>query len=132
MAPKSCSAQACKRGFGTLLIWMGSVASVGAVAGCEQKAEEAAEPAAVEQPAAEAQEPELTPEQQINQEVEALVAVIEMPDDYVFAVESEISETNLEEQVAKLEAELEAETSAQSDAASKPAATAPATAPERP
>ena|SRR5690606_19179058 len=77
-------------------------------AGCQSETDDTQEQAKVEQPADTAQ-PELTPEQKAIQEVEALAEVIETPDDYIFIAESEISEENLEEQLAKLEAEIEAE-----------------------
>jgi small-conductance mechanosensitive channel len=83
-----------------------SVVALCAVAsvGCKKKeAEEEQKPA----PAAEAPKAaEPTPEQKLDQDVEALAAVIDMPEDYIQKAEEEINADNLLEEVDKLEKEL--------------------------
>lgn len=92
--------------------------------GCKKKDAEETEqkPAAVaETPKA----PEVTPEQKLEQDVEALAAVIDMPEDYIQKAEEEINADNLLEEVDKLEKELVEEEKA---ANPEGAATAPKTA----
>lgn len=70
-----------------------------------QKKEKAAEESA---PAAtvEAAKSQTTPEQKLDEEIEALAAIIEMPEDYLSAAEEEINDENLATELDKLENEL--------------------------
>lgn len=89
----------------------GVVAMLGACAAlaCERK--QAPTEAVVTQPAEEAK-PEVTPEQKLDQEVEELAAVLEMPEDHTLTVESQINEDNLLAELEKIEKELEEEAKA--------------------
>ncbi len=89
-----------------------AVASVG----CKKKETKEDEPKA-EATAEAAKAPEVTPEQKLEQDVEALAAVIDMPEDYIQAAEEEINADNLLEQVDKLEKELADEEKANPTAA---------------
>jgi hypothetical protein len=83
----------------------GVVVMLGACAAmaCERK--QAPTEAVVTQPAEEAK-PQQTPEQKLDQEVEELAAILEMPEDHTLTVESQINEDNLLAELEKLEKEL--------------------------
>jgi hypothetical protein len=84
-----------------LVVVLGAVSAVGC-----QKKEEAPEenvPAATAEVNA---KPEVTPEQKLDQDIEALAAVIDMPEDYIQIAEEEINDDNLGAELEKLEKEL--------------------------
>lgn len=77
--------------------------------GCKKKDEPAAPKESAEEPQKAA---ELTPEKKLEQDVEALAAVLDMPEDYIKQAEGEINADNLLEQLDKLEKELAEEEAA--------------------
>jgi outer membrane murein-binding lipoprotein Lpp len=79
------------------------------ISGCKKKEEAPKEEAAKAEPAASPVSTEKTPEQKLEEEVEQLATLLEMPEDYLSAAEEEINDENLEAELAKLEKEVEAE-----------------------
>lgn len=89
-----------------LIVAMGAVSATA----CQKKEEktEAAPTAAATADVA-TQPSEITPEQKLEQEVEELAALLDMPEDYLSAAEADINDDNLLTELSKLEKELEEE-----------------------
>lgn len=88
-----------------VVVMFGACAAVA----CERK-QAPVETVAVQ--SAEEAQPEVTPEQKLDQAVEELAAILEMPEDHTLTVESQINEDNLLAELEKIEKELEEEVKA--------------------
>lgn len=110
--------------------WIVGLAAL-SMASCQKKEKPEATATTVAEPTAKA--PEITPEQKLEQDVEALAAVIDMPEDYISAAEEEITDDNLAAELEKLEKELsEEELAANPEAAATAKPAIPLKAPVKP